>query len=332
MDAADAMARMFKAGERHPVDAEGGVVVEHHRRSVEALIDAQRRIQILGEHGGLEGNVEAVGPRDRLSERAEGIDADHRPEHFVLADARITRRVPQHCRCVTGLGEALAAGQHLGASGLGFFDPFRHPVHFAWANERADLGAGFGRIADLHRLGLFGQTVGHCFGDGIVREDTLDRDTHLSGVVEAALGQERQRAFHVRVRRHNDRRHAAMLERTARARRQFGAQHPAHAGAADKAEKADPGIGDDLLRYLDLGRDDRLAPLVRQARFAQYFDEAHAGKRRILGRLDEHRASHGYGGTDLVDDQIKRMIECAYRRHHADRLEAGECQAVHRRA
>ena len=36
-DAADAVSGLAPSGEGHPVDAEGGVVVDHHGRGVEAL-------------------------------------------------------------------------------------------------------------------------------------------------------------------------------------------------------------------------------------------------------------------------------------------------------
>lgn len=53
-----------RPGERHPVDAEGGAFVDHHRRGVQLLIALHGGVQVLGEDGGLEGVRQGIGKLD----------------------------------------------------------------------------------------------------------------------------------------------------------------------------------------------------------------------------------------------------------------------------
>jgi len=243
VNAAHPMARVTQARKRHPVDPEGGVVVDHHRRCIELAIAMGRRVEVAGKDRRLKRHIKAVGLLDRLVNVAIGVDADHRAKHLVGADPRLGRGIIQHGWRVAGLAEPLAAREHLGTAGFRLLDPFIHPVNFARANERADIGGRFGRVTDLHRLGLPREAIGELFGDALMRKNALHRHTHLSGMIEGALGKGGQGARDIGVLGDDHRGDTAVLQPAACARRQFGAEHPAHAGAADKAEKSDPFVG-----------------------------------------------------------------------------------------
>ena len=143
-------------------------------------------------------------------------------------------------------------------------------------------------------------------------------------MIKAALQNCAVSLFIVEIVGQDHRRGAAVFEGAAGSRRQPGAQHPAHARAADEAEKPDPGVGYQPFRGGDILCHQRLAPARRQTRLAQNSHESEAGQRRIVRRLDDDRATRGHCGGHLVDDQIQRMIKCADRDDNADRLFLGE--------
>ena len=55
-DTANAKPRLPKSRERHPVDAKGGMVVDHHRGGVDTRRRPQRGIDVARKHGGLKGS------------------------------------------------------------------------------------------------------------------------------------------------------------------------------------------------------------------------------------------------------------------------------------
>ena len=165
--------------------------------------------------------------------------------------------------------------------------------------------------------GQLRRDLGH---DRPVREHALHRHADLPGMVEAALGEGGHRLGEIRVGGDNDRCRAAMLQGTTHARRQLRAQFPADRGTADEAEEADARVGHQLLAQLFALDHQRLAPFMWQAGRVQELDEAQTGQRRVGGGLDDDRATGGDGGTDLVHDQVERVVEGADRDHHPDRL------------
>ena len=121
-----------------------------------------------------------------------------------------------------------------------------------------------------------------------------------------------------------------MLQRAARARGQPAAECPAHAAAADEAEKAHPAVGDHGLGQLVAGQQERLAPRLGQAGFPQDPHEPQARQRRRRRRFDDHRTTGGHGGTDLVNDHVQRMVESAEGQNDADGFVLRKGQAAGR--
>ena len=205
-------------------------------------------------------------------------------------------------------------------------------LDFLRADQRADFGLGQQRIADLQLAGTLGQRRRQLAYDRPVREHPLHRHADLPGMVEAALGQGRHRLGEIGVGGDDHRRRTAMLQGAAHARRQLRAQLPADPGAADEAEEADARVGHQPLAQLAALDHQRLAPPVRQAGLVQERSEAQTGQRRIGGRLDDDRAAGRDGGSDLVHDQVERVVEGAHRHHHPDRLVLGEGDPARRGA
>ena len=54
-------------------------------------------------------------------------------------------------------------------------------------------------------------------------KDPLHRHANLTGMIKAALGEQWRRIIKIGIRGDNDRRHAAVLQRAARARRKLAA-------------------------------------------------------------------------------------------------------------
>src|SRR5882724_1410223 len=73
-NAADAIARLPVASERHPVHPECRMVVDHDRRSCKPLGRAKRLIDVLREDAGLECDRQAVGNLDGLIQFPEFVN------------------------------------------------------------------------------------------------------------------------------------------------------------------------------------------------------------------------------------------------------------------
>ena len=144
-----------------------------------------------------------------------------------------------------------------------------HPDDLARPDEGSHLGLRRQRIADLQPAGALGQPFAELGHDRGMREDPLHRHADLAGVVEAALCQRGHRGREVGIGGDDHRGRATMLEGTARARRQAGAQAPADPGAADEAEEAEARIGHQLPGNLVALERQGLAPVFRQAGLAQ---------------------------------------------------------------
>ena len=76
----------------------------------------QGDVDIPSEDAALEGDVERIGPGDRLVELAVAIDADQRAEDLELRDLGVDGRVEQHGRLQRRLRQPLAAERELGAA------------------------------------------------------------------------------------------------------------------------------------------------------------------------------------------------------------------------
>ena len=142
-------------------------------------------------------------------------------------------------------------------------------------------------------------------------------------MVETTFGQQGQGIVNIGIGRHDDRCDAAVLQRAAGARSEFGAQHPADFATADKTEKGHPGVRDHLLSDGVVFQVDGLHILFRQSGLVQYFDEAHAGQRGVQRWFDDGWAASGDGRANLVHDQIEGVIEGRESQHHANRIATG---------
>ena len=237
------------------------------------------------------------------------------------------RRIEEHRGCVAVLRQATAATEQFGPGLYGLLHPLLDPRDFAGADQRPDLGLLKRGVADLQPAGGRGDSRGQRAGDPPIGEDPLHGNADLPGMIEAAFHQERQRVIEIGVGRHNHRRHAAMFQRAAGARGQLPPQSPADFAAADECEEGDPRIGDNLVGNVEVDRHQRLAPLLRQARFTQDLHEAEARERRGLGRFDDHGATGSQRRADLVGNQVQRVVEGREGQHRPDRLGLREGQA-----
>ena len=108
-----------------------------------------------------------------------------------------------------------------------------HAVGFSTADQRADVGIGQGRIADLHTAAGFGNAFGEVARNRGMGIDALHRHADLAGMIEAGFREQRDRIVEVCILGDDHGCNAAMLQSAARTRREFRAQHPADTGAAD---------------------------------------------------------------------------------------------------
>ena len=136
-------------------------------------------------------------------------------------------------------------------------------------------------------------------------------------MIEPALGEPRQGVVKIGVGGDDHRRGAAVLQGTARARRQFRTQRPPDLGTADEAEEGDPSIGHQGGAKVPAIGHHGAAPVLGQPRLVEDVDEGEARQRRGARRLDDDRAAGRHRRSDLVDDKIEGMVEGADRDHDA---------------
>ena len=195
-----------------------------------------------------------------------------------------------------------------------------NPLDFGVTNQRADFSGGIGGVTDHELFSSDSQPPGEFPRDAAMREHTLHGHADLPGMIEAPLGHGGERMIEIRICRQQQRCDAAMFQRTACARREPAAQHPADTRTADERKKPNPLVGDQFLRDIDRLGDHDLAPLGREACLVQDLREANTRQGCIVGRLHDDGTAGRNRRRDLMHDQVQRMIECADRDHDADRL------------
>ncbi len=172
--------------------------------------------------------------------------------------------------------------------------PFVHPIDLAVTDQRADVGGLKQGIVHPQAFCGVCQPFRHITGNTVVTEHALNRYTHLAGMIETALAQQRDRCIDIGISVHNHRRGTAVFQCTARARRQFRAQHPADPAAAYETEKGHSRVGHQLRGQLDVIDDQCLAPVLGQAGLVQQLHKAITGQRCILRRFHDHRIAGSY--------------------------------------
>ncbi len=100
----------------------------------------------------------------------------------------------------------------------------------------------------------------------------------------------------------------------------MGAEHPPHFAAADEAEVAHAAVGHHFHVELMVGRQERLAPRIGQAGFAQNRHKPQATQRRRGRRFHDHRTTGRHRRANLVYDHVQGMVERAEGQHDADGL------------
>ena len=296
------------------------MVVDHHRGAVETPVAAERGVQVRSEDGGLERHLQAVRPADGFVHVGVGIHTDHRSENLPRRHQGVARWIEQHRRLVATVRNLFPTADQSRPGVDGFADPLVDPVDLAVVDQGSDLGVRFARIADLHGVAKRAQPPGHFVGDFGVGENTLDGNANLPGMIEAALGEPRQGVVEIGVGGDDHRRGAAVLERTARARRQFRTQRPPDLRTADEAEEGDPSIGHQGGAKVAGFGHHGAAPVLGQPRLVEDVDEGEARHRRRARRLYDDRAAGRHRRSHLVDDEVEGMVEGADRDHDAYRL------------
>ena len=218
-DTAYAETRFAQACERHDIIAERRVVVDHDGRRVQLLVQSHRLLDVVAEHGSLEGDGQGIGLCHRRIEVVVAVHADDRTENLELADPDVRGRIEKHGRSVAAVGNRLAAGQQLRPCRYCFIDPIGDTRDFRTPNQWAHLGRRlFGRT-DL-QVGCAGsQRFGKFLCLGFRNVQPLYRHAHLAGVVETTFEDGGQRGFTIVGRREYYRSSASVFERTACARR-----------------------------------------------------------------------------------------------------------------
>jgi hypothetical protein len=95
VDAADAVAGMFETGKRHPVDAKGGVFVDHNSTCVEPPKSVHGYVDIAGANSSLERKGQSIRSRNCIVNVGVGINTGDRSEGFLGADPRLAWRIEQ---------------------------------------------------------------------------------------------------------------------------------------------------------------------------------------------------------------------------------------------
>src|SRR6185437_5695120 len=108
-------------------------------------------------------------------------------EYFERADLRIARWIVQHGACVTRVGDSLAAAQHFRAAILRLAYPLLDAIDFGSRDEWTDFRVRTRRIAHTKPLHTICKLVGELLRDRAMREDSLNRNAHLPGMIERAL-------------------------------------------------------------------------------------------------------------------------------------------------
>src|ERR1700719_4088000 len=109
----------------------------------------------------------------------------------------------------------------------GLVGPSQHPVGLARKNERAELGLGKEWITDLQGCYPGGEAVEKRTLEIRMHINPLNRHADLAGMIIAPLDQRLDQAVEVGIAVDDHRRGAAVLQGTARPRRQLGAKMPA---------------------------------------------------------------------------------------------------------
>ena len=188
-NAADSMTRLLSARKGHPIGAEGGVVVYHHRGCIQPLCSPKGGTDFFSEDARLESEWQAVGSLDRVVHLCVAIHTGHRAEHFLFRQLCFCRSIHDNCRADGSRREPLAARNYSRTLCGRLFNPGLNAVGFARQNERANFRFEQERVADTQFLNARRETVQEGVIDFNMNEDSLDRNAYLTSMVVTAFDQ-----------------------------------------------------------------------------------------------------------------------------------------------
>ena len=304
-----------------------GDVVDHDRAGVEARGEFAAAASAGGPDTRAEGKRRIVGERDGFvgvfyhlnrENRAEGFFAHQVHGVIDLSDDGGVEKIRAE------VGAAIAAGEHARAAFFCFGDLLLDFFELARANQRADFRVGIGGRPEAESIGFFDAESGELVDDGRFGVNTLDRDTGLAAIHEAAPDRGAGGDVQIGV-GEND--HGIFAAEFERGRNQlFGAGFgDALAGGDAAGEKNFVGAGGDEGGAEIAAALDDLYEILGKfglgAEFGEQFTDERAGPRGQFGRLQDYRITGGESRDDLGHRNRERVVP---RRNDGDNAERVE--------
>jgi hypothetical protein len=187
--------------------------IDPHHAGLDALREAMRAADILGPQIRREPVAHVIGDGERFLLVGERDHGQHRPEDFLLRDPHgvVRPEIERRAHEVALLARAPAADDRR-AFLLGGFDIGQNLLDVARVDQRADLGRGIERMADLDLLDARGGAPGKLLVDRGFDQRPARRGAALA-VERVDHEQHRvERAVEVRVGEHHHGVLAAELE------------------------------------------------------------------------------------------------------------------------
>ncbi len=195
----------------------------------------------------------------------------------------------------------------------------QHLLAMLLADQRAEVGRGILRTAELQgfRAGL--QTLDERVEDRTLNVDALGAEADLSAIGEARAHHALDRLVEIGVGEHERGILAAEFERhLPDAERRLAHDRLARAGLAGEGDAVDERmLGEELAGRVGPEAMNDVVDAFRDAGRIHHLAEQGRGERRLLGRLDDDRVAAGERRTDLPGHQKKREVPRRDHRDHA---------------
>ena len=301
-------------------------MVDPATAGLQATDHTVRTVQVLREDACGEPEVGGIGAADGLLLVVEVEHHHHRSEYLFTDDRHVVVAAVEHRRrdeetaAERAVRQPLAADQHARAFCLAAFDVGHDLAQVLLGDQRAHLGLGIRRVADLHLFDPYQKPPQELLLDRAMDEHPRGVGTDLARGIEVGEQRARDRVVEIRIREYQERRLATQLERHMFKGRGSLAHHrtPGLDGTGH-GYFGDAGVSDQQATGVDRTLH-HLEDAVGHARSLHDAGQFRCAEGRQFGRLEDHGIAEGERRRGLPAGGLHGIVPSTDARHHAERL------------